>query len=135
MLGRMMSAANGRSPGQIAAAVGAYGCGIYIAYEIFRPVPAMPSSQCRCCTFNELAPNYDAEIEKDEKSSGILKMRGEMIALARGRTLEIGGGTGRNLTFYTDAVFQSLPEYRQLNVLKCIRAGFRTFFPHRYQNS
>ena len=46
----------------------------------------------------------DSEIDKDEATSGILAWRGEMAAKARGRVLEIAGGTGRNLPYYTSSV-------------------------------
>jgi hypothetical protein len=64
----------------------------------------LPSCNQRCCTFGDLASKYDAEIEKDESTSGILALRGELAALASGRVLEIAGGTGRNLPYYTSAV-------------------------------
>ena len=46
----------------------------------------------------------DAEIDKDEATSGILAWRGELAARARGRVLEIAGGTGRNFPYYTSSV-------------------------------
>ena len=81
-----------------------YLAGTYAAYEYFRPVPALPDACERCHTFQSLAPKYDSEIEKDERSSGILELRREITAHAKGKVLEVAGGTGRNLAFYTDAV-------------------------------
>ncbi|KAL3927301.1 MAG: hypothetical protein SGPRY_002884 [Prymnesium sp.] len=88
----------------IAGGVVAYGVGVGIMYELTRPRPPLPTCCERCRTFDALAPKYDSEIEKDELSSGILDLRREMIASARGRVLEVGAGTGRNLAFYRDSV-------------------------------
>jgi ubiquinone/menaquinone biosynthesis C-methylase UbiE len=38
------------------------------------------------------------------EEAGLAEMREELLADARGRTLEIGGGTGHNLGYYTAAV-------------------------------
>ena len=86
----------------------AYGTGVGLAYEYFRPVPPLPTCQERCCKFGCLAPKYDAEVARDESSSGILDMRKEMAARARGRVLEVAGGTGRNLSFYDDEAVSDL---------------------------
>ena len=77
-----------------------YVAGVGIAYEAWRPKPSLPSASQRCCTFDKLAAQYDKEIEQDESTSGILELRKELTAQARGRVLEIAGGTGRNLQYY-----------------------------------
>jgi ubiquinone/menaquinone biosynthesis C-methylase UbiE len=46
---------------------------------------------------------YDRMLAGTEKA-GLAEMRAELIADARGRTLELGAGTGLNLPHYTDAV-------------------------------
>ncbi|KAL1525945.1 hypothetical protein AB1Y20_020771 [Prymnesium parvum] len=97
MLGRL-------SPLKVAGGVLVYGVGVGIAYELRRPRPPFPTACERCHIFNALAPEYDAQIELDEQSSGILELRKEMVARARGRVLEVGAGTGRNLAFYTNSV-------------------------------
>lgn len=97
MLGRL-------SPLKVAGGVLVYGVGVGIAYELRRPRPPFPTACERCHIFNALAPEYDAQIELDEHSSGILELRKEMVARARGRVLEVGAGTGRNLAFYTNSV-------------------------------
>mgnify|MGYP006156506479 CR=1 FL=1 len=89
---------------KLAGGVAVYGAGVLVAYEVTRPQPALPSASCRCCTFSTLAPKYDAEIEKDESTSGILALRGELATAAHGRVLEIAGGTGRNLPYYPPSV-------------------------------
>ena len=90
---------------KLAGGAAAYVFGVGVAYEISRPIPPLPSAKQRCCTFDSLAPGYDKDIEKDEQTSGILDLRKEMAKLARGKVLEIAGGTGRNLGFYDgDAV-------------------------------
>jgi methyltransferase OMS1 len=77
-----------------------YGVGVFATYEYMRPVPQLPTAKERCCKFGCLAPNYDAEVDKDEASSGIVDLRRELVAKARGRVLEVAGGTGRNLAYY-----------------------------------
>jgi ubiquinone/menaquinone biosynthesis C-methylase UbiE len=46
---------------------------------------------------------YDRLFAASE-DAGLRDMRAELLAGARGRTLEIGGGTGHNLPHYTEAV-------------------------------
>jgi len=93
-----------RSVGRLAGGAAAYVGGVVLTYEYFSPKPKLPDACQRCCTFSKLAPNYDKEVEQDERSSGILDLRREITAHAKGRVLEVAGGTGRNLAFYTDAV-------------------------------
>lgn len=86
----------------------AYGAGVGLAYEFSRPIPKLPDCCERCATFNRLAPGYDGEIERDEASSGILELRKKMAGRASGRVLEVAGGTGRNLNFYSDEAIADL---------------------------
>jgi ubiquinone/menaquinone biosynthesis C-methylase UbiE len=46
---------------------------------------------------------YDQMMRRGEERS-MRKLRGELVANARGRTLEIGAGTGANLPHYPDAI-------------------------------
>lgn len=46
---------------------------------------------------------YDSVMQASEEH-GLSRMRGELLARARGRTLEIGAGTGLNLAHYPEAV-------------------------------
>ncbi|MEK6325958.1 MAG: class I SAM-dependent methyltransferase [Actinomycetota bacterium] len=46
---------------------------------------------------------YDRMLSGTERA-GLRDMRAELLAEARGRTLELGAGTGLNLAHYTDAV-------------------------------
>jgi ubiquinone/menaquinone biosynthesis C-methylase UbiE len=46
---------------------------------------------------------YDRLLSGTERA-GLLDMRAELLSGARGRTLELGAGTGLNLAHYTDAV-------------------------------
>ena len=50
-----------------------------------------------------LAALYDRMLRGSERA-GLRDMRAELLAGARGRTLELGAGTGLNLVHYTDAV-------------------------------
>lgn len=49
------------------------------------------------------AAMYDRMLRGTERA-GLRDMRAELLAGARGRTLELGAGTGLNLAHYTDAV-------------------------------
>jgi ubiquinone/menaquinone biosynthesis C-methylase UbiE len=49
------------------------------------------------------AASYDRMIAATEEA-GLRERRRELLAQARGRVLEVGGGTGANLPFYGDAV-------------------------------
>ena len=46
---------------------------------------------------------YDRLMTGTERA-GLAEMRGDLLASASGRTLELGAGTGLNLEHYTDAV-------------------------------
>jgi SAM-dependent methyltransferase len=46
---------------------------------------------------------YDRLMSSTEEA-GLARMRGELLATASGRVLELGAGTGHNLEHYTDAV-------------------------------
>lgn len=82
--------------------------GVVLAYDCLKPKPPLPTACQRCCTFTTLAPTYDAEVEWDESTSGVLELRQEIAAYAKGKVLEVAGGTGRNLAFYTEAVSELL---------------------------
>lgn len=104
----MQSLLSSYSKVQLAGGAVAYAVGVGLAYELARPVPKLPNCCERCKTFDSLAPKYDTEIEKDEATSGILELRKHIIARARGRVLEVAGGTGRNLDFYGHGVSELL---------------------------
>ena len=97
-----------KRPALIAGGGVAYVGGVVLAYEYVSPKVPLPSACERCRTFNALAPGYDAEIERDEASSGILELRRDIASYAKGKVLEVAGGTGRNLAFYTKAVSELL---------------------------
>jgi ubiquinone/menaquinone biosynthesis C-methylase UbiE len=46
---------------------------------------------------------YDRGLKATEEA-GLRKMRGQLLAQARGRTIELGAGTGANLDLYPEAV-------------------------------
>ncbi|KFY15182.1 hypothetical protein V492_02173, partial [Pseudogymnoascus sp. VKM F-4246] len=48
-----------------------------------------------------IAGEFDGDVEWMEWSMGLLKLRKEMAAKARGRVCEVSVGTGRNMGFYT----------------------------------
>jgi methyltransferase OMS1 len=88
----------------LGAGVVVYGTGVLVAYEATRPKPPLLTCQQRCCRFAELAPQYDRDIARDEESSGILAWRKELAAHAKGKVLEVAGGTARNLPYYPNSV-------------------------------
>lgn len=94
----------GRSRLALAGASLAYGTGLFVAYEASRPKPPLLTCEQRRDRFAELAQGYDGDVHCDEQSSGILAWRQELVAQARGRVLEIAGGTGRNLEHFPAAV-------------------------------
>uniref|UniRef100_A0A7S0IVY5 Methyltransferase type 11 domain-containing protein n=1 Tax=Calcidiscus leptoporus TaxID=127549 RepID=A0A7S0IVY5_9EUKA len=85
-----------------------YAAGVVVTYEVITPKPPLPTASTRCCTFSSLAPNYDAEVERDEQRSGIVNMRRDLVQRAEGRVLEVAAGTGRNLPFYSAALVKEL---------------------------
>jgi len=53
------------------------------------------------------AAMYDRIMRRGEERT-MRKRRGELLAKARGRTLEIGAGTGANIPYYPDAVEETI---------------------------
>lgn len=85
------------------AAYGAAAVGSYYAFAKPAPVPADGGpldDEARRRVFDANAPHYDADIALHEKVAGIDGMRATLLAGVRGRVLELGGGTGRNLPHY-----------------------------------
>ena len=99
---------------RVSASVGS----VVLAYEGLKPKPPLPTASQRSCTFNALAPTYDRDVEWDESISGVLELRQEIAAYAKGKVLEVAGGTGRNLAFYTDAVRELLVIDASVEMLK-----------------
>ena len=101
-------------PVRLAGGVVVYGLGVFVSLELSRPKPKCPSCEARRGTFSALAPNYDAEIARDESSSGILELRKELATHARGRgaqTLSFNITTPGMLHYripFTDLVFDRL---------------------------
>jgi methyltransferase OMS1 len=50
--------------------------------------------------YNSIARDYDGKVHMDEFFMGMLLLRRYILSYARGRTLEVSTGTGRNLTYY-----------------------------------
>ncbi|KFY24978.1 hypothetical protein V493_04908, partial [Pseudogymnoascus sp. VKM F-4281 (FW-2241)] len=50
--------------------------------------------------YNDIASEFDADVEWMEWMMGLLKLRREMAARARGAVCEVSVGTGRNMGFY-----------------------------------
>jgi len=55
----------------------------------------------RIKTFNRIAQAYDDEISREEKFMGTILLRRWMVYFhAYGKVMEVGAGTGRNVTYY-----------------------------------
>jgi ubiquinone/menaquinone biosynthesis C-methylase UbiE len=68
---------------------------------------------------------YDCLLAGSEKA-GLGEMRRKLLAEARGRTLEIGAGTGLNLSHYTDAVSKLVLAEPEANMAKRLRTKLET---------
>jgi len=64
---------------------------------------------------------YDRLLAAAERA-GLLDMRRELLSQARGRTLEIGAGTGHNLSLYTSAVTELVLTEPDPHMAKRLRA-------------
>lgn len=58
--------------------------------------------------FRSIAQEYDSKIYMDEFFMGILLLRRYLIRQAKGKTLEVSSGTGRNLKYYDENKVSSL---------------------------
>ena len=63
---------------------------------------------------------YDRAFEATEEA-GLREMRREVLAEARGRTIDLGAGTGANLGFYPDAVTELVLAEPDPHMLKQLR--------------
>jgi SAM-dependent methyltransferase len=63
---------------------------------------------------------YDRLMDSTEKA-GLAEMRGDLLASASGRTLELGAGTGANLSYYTDAVTELVLTEPEANMARQLR--------------
>ena len=50
--------------------------------------------------FNEIAQEYDSEVELGERVMRLSARRKELVCMARGDVLEVSCGTGRNMAYY-----------------------------------
>lgn len=108
------------SAGKILAAASVYGLSVYSAYVWQRGKLAQEAGEKlsggindvqeadRVRLFGVLAPKYDAKIEQDEASSGIKKLRKDLLQEAEGDVLEVACGTGRNTELYAPSRLHSL---------------------------
>ncbi len=64
---------------------------------------------------------YDRAFEASEEA-GLRRMRAELLAMARGRVVELGAGTGANLELYPDAVEELVLTEPDPHMAKQLRA-------------
>ena len=58
--------------------------------------------------YNSIARDYDDKVHMDEFFMGMLLLRRYLLSYARGETLEVSTGTGRNLTYYDGKKVETL---------------------------
>ena len=74
---------------------------VTISRQLAEPVSKDPSAQADVSNrYNDIARNFDAEVDWMEKIMGMVKMRKKLAGLAEGDVLEVSIGTGRNLEYY-----------------------------------
>jgi len=66
----------------------------------FKAAAPFPSEKKRLETFSNLSQDYDSKTDHDEWWLGYRSMRRKLVQKARGLTLEVCAGTGRNLKYY-----------------------------------
>jgi ubiquinone/menaquinone biosynthesis C-methylase UbiE len=74
------------------------------------------------------AATYDRQIKKSEKA-GLTSMREGLLAEASGRVLEVGGGTGANLSHYGPGVTALTVTEPDVNMLKRLERRAREVAP------
>lgn len=88
----------------IGGALGAYGLGV-AAWLFYSSAPkTMPSDADRLLRFRQIASQYDSKVSETEKRLGLEEHRSSIVGQARGRVLEVGAGSCRNLALYGKAV-------------------------------
>lgn len=88
-----------------------YGTGVYVGLMVqsVRKLPLPPSDIADPKAqrhegpkqWDTLAPEYNGEVGTTEFLLGMSSMRRFLVSKARGRTLEVSAGTGRNTRFYS----------------------------------
>lgn len=79
---------------------GVYLTSLYLNFTKHFPQQPDPNESERLGTFSKRAERYDKDIQMTELFSGISWQRKRLIKQARGKVLEIGCGTGRNIKYY-----------------------------------
>jgi len=80
-----------------------------------------PSESDRMKTFKKIAWAYDRRVAMDEWITGIEKWRRQLVSRARGLTLEVSCGTGRNLKYYPKGCDVVLTD-KSFDMMKVIRS-------------
>jgi len=109
-----------RRAGLVVVSGGAYAAATYLTYSyvtagkkdqerVMEEVTATPgfytNDPCRTRTFQKIAYGYDDQIDRDEFVMGINLLRRALLYFhAKGKVLEIGAGTGRNVSYYPRSV-------------------------------
>ncbi|KAJ3341628.1 Methyltransferase-like protein 7B [Gonapodya sp. JEL0774] len=82
----------------------------YRMTRIARPegVEKLEWQEDKARVFDEIAEQYDKEIDWDENLMGMKLLRWWLMGKAKGDTLEVSSGTGRNLPYYPRTTLRSL---------------------------
>jgi len=80
-----------------------------------------PNETDRMNTFKKLAWVYDRRVSMDEWITGIEKWRRQLVSRAKGMTLEVSCGTGRNLRYYPKGCEVVLTD-KSSDMMKVIRS-------------
>ncbi|OBT88238.1 hypothetical protein VE02_02790 [Pseudogymnoascus sp. 03VT05] len=83
-------------------ALAGYSSYIYVTYRRATSSPTPSSVPLDVSErYNDIATEFDGDVEWMEWSMGLLKLRREMATKARGRVCEVSVGTGRNMGYYS----------------------------------
>jgi methyltransferase OMS1 len=112
-----------RRVGLATAAIGSYTATVYFTYQFMTsntegedPKSKLISNPCGCSscyvtdpkrneTYQRIAEAYDEEISREEAAMGMNLLRRALLYFhAAGNVLEVGAGTGRNLSYYPAGV-------------------------------
>ena len=120
--------------------VGCYGLAAAVGYQYYqgwKESSWIVTDEDRFKAFALRAPHYDEDVDRDEKLYKVTERRKELIERAKGKVLEVGAGTGRNLPYYRwkdlkSVVLTDYSEEMLLPAKKKALALERKYFVYHY---